>query len=147
MLNRKWKSIVGSKPVRSASVRSDSEISKLAADLVDWYYDFDTYGFKDAYDAWEDAYDETLAVLSDHESIRGAVGMLEGADDIDYDDDLEARRRDLLRRIRKLEGGRSASARSGSKPGSPTGRRSKPAGSRPRSKTRSAAARTKRARK
>lgn len=114
MLNRKWKSIVGSKPIRSASVRPDSEISKLAADLVDWYYDFDTYEFKDAFDTWEDAYDQTLTVLSDPESIRGAVGMLEEADDIDYDEDLEARRKDLLRRIRKLGGGRSASKRGSS---------------------------------
>ena len=125
MLNRKWKSIVGSKPVRSASVRSVSEISKLAADLVDWYYDFDTYGFKDAYDTWEDAYAETLKVLSDPESIRDAVGMLEEADDIDYDDDLEARRKGLLRRIRKLGGGRSASVRSGSKPGARTSPKSR----------------------
>ena len=130
-LRQRYAELVGSKQTRSGSARSD--MSKLAVDLTDWYRDFDTYDFKDAYDSWEDAYRKTLAGLSDPSYVSAVIGFLEEVDDIDYDDSLEARRMDLIGRLRRLEGGSASTrAKRGSKPRSPTSRRSKPAGSGPK---------------
>ena len=86
----------------SKSIRPSAGTEALAADLVTWLDDFDHYEFADSYDSWEDAYRDVLSGLGDASYVRGVISYLEEADDIDYDDGLEARRRDILRRLRAL---------------------------------------------
>ena len=86
----------------SRSVRPSAGVEGLAADLVTWLDDFDHYEFADSYDSWEDAYRDVLSGLGDASYVGGVISYLEEADDIDYDDGLEARRRDILRRLRAL---------------------------------------------
>lgn len=86
----------------SKSIRPSAGTEALAADLVTWLDDFDHYEFADSYDSWEDAYRDVLSGLGDASYVGGVISYLEEADDIDYDDGLEARRRDILRRLRAL---------------------------------------------
>ena len=86
----------------SRSVRPSAGTEALAADLVTWLDDFDHYEFADSYDSWEDAYRDVLSGLGDASYVGGVISYLEEADDIDYDDGLEARRGDILRRLRAL---------------------------------------------
>ena len=86
----------------SKSIRPSAGTEALAADLVTWLDDFDHYEFADSYDSWEDAYRDVLYGLGDASYVRGVISYLEEVDDIDYDDGLEARRRDILRRLRAL---------------------------------------------
>ena len=86
----------------SKSIRPSAGTEALAADLVTWLDDFDHYEFADSYDSWEDAFRDVLSGLGNASYVGGVISYLEEADDIDYDDGLEARRRDILRRLRAL---------------------------------------------
>ena len=80
-------------------------IERLARDMVSFSYDLDPYEFRDQYgqsvEGRDAAYDDALATLTTKSRLRAAVAYLE-EDPIDYDDDLESRRRSIVRRMRAL---------------------------------------------
>lgn len=95
-------------PKGSASPRSETE--RLAWDIVELVYDFDPYEFRDQYGSKEEFFDENLALLSTDRGVRELADWFDGVE-IDFDSRLEARRRDVLRRLRSMASkGRTSSA-------------------------------------
>ena len=95
-------------PRGSASPRSDTE--RLAWDIVELVYDFDPYEFKDQYGSKEEFLDENMALLSTDRGVRELAEWFDGVE-IDFDSRLEARRKDVLRRLRSMASkGKASSA-------------------------------------
>ena len=95
-------------PRGSASPRSETE--RLAWDIVELVYDFDPYEFRDQYGSKEEFFDENMALLSTDRGVRELADWFDGVE-IDFDSRLEARRRDVLRRLRSMASkGRTLSA-------------------------------------
>ena len=95
-------------PKGSASPRSETE--RLAWDIVELVYDSDPYEFRDQYGSKEEFFDENMALLSTDRGVRALVDWFDG-EEIDFDSRLEARRRDVLRRLRSMASkGRTSSA-------------------------------------
>lgn len=115
-------------PKGSASPRSETE--RLAWDIVELVYDFDPYEFKDQYGSKEEFFDENMALLSTDRGVRELADWFDGVE-IDFDSGLEARRRDVLRRLRSMASkGRTLSASgkagTGSRSKAPAKRRTAP---------------------
>ena len=95
-------------PKGSASPRSETE--RLAWDIVELVYDFDPYEFRDQYGSKEEFFDENMALLSTDRGVRELADWFDGME-IDFDSRLEARRRDVLRRLRSIASkGKASSA-------------------------------------
>ena len=98
------------KPV-SKSTRSGSDTERLAWDIVDLVYDFDPYEFRDQYGSREEFFAENMALLSTKKGIGEVIEFFDG-EPIDFDSRLEARRLDVLKRLRKLSTAQNRSSKS-----------------------------------
>lgn len=96
---------------RSYSSRSGSETERLAWDIVDLAYDFDPYEFRDQYGSREEFFAENMALLSTKKGIGEVIEFFDG-EPIDFDSRLEARRQDILKRLRKLSTTQNRSSKS-----------------------------------
>lgn len=77
--------------------------SDLVWDLCQFFFDYDTYEFRDLYGDMETAVAVEGPVLSTKHGREVAIAFLEDeVDEIDYDDDLEKRRKSLIRRLKAL---------------------------------------------
>ena len=80
-------------------------VERLARDMVSFSYDLDPYEFRDQYgsgvEGREAAYDDALGTLTTRSRLKATVAYLD-EEPIDYDDDLESRRRSIVRRMRAL---------------------------------------------
>ena len=95
-------------PRGSASPRSETE--RLAWDIVELVYDFDPYEFKDQYGSKEEFFDENMVLLSTDRGVRKLADWFDRVE-IDFDSRLEARRKDVLRRLRSMASkGKASSA-------------------------------------
>ena len=98
------------KPV-SKSTRSGSVTERLAWDIVDLAYDFDPYEFRDQYGSREEFFAENMALLSTKKGIGEVIEFFDG-EPIDFDSRLEAKRLDVLKRLRKLSTAQNRSSKS-----------------------------------
>ena len=98
------------KPV-SKSTRSGSNTERLAWDIVDLAYDFDPYEFRDQYGSREEFFAENMALLSTKKGIGEVIDFFDG-EPIDFDSRLEARRQNVLKRLRKLSTTQNRSSKS-----------------------------------
>lgn len=98
----------------SRSTRSDSAKERLAWDMVDLAYDLDPYEFRDQYGSREEFYEENLSMLSTKKGIADLIAYYDG-DPIDFDSRLEARRRDVLKRLRTLRDNAGSASKKGSR--------------------------------
>ena len=89
--------------VPSRSARPSIDIEVLATDLAVWMEDFDPYEFRDAYDSIADAIEDNVVSLGTRAGLGWAIDWLDlEVGPIDYDDDLERRRKDLILRLNRL---------------------------------------------
>lgn len=80
-------------------------LERLANDMVSFLEDFDPYEFRDGYgidvEGHEAAYNDAMDTILTRSRLKTAIDYLE-EEPIDNDDDLERRRRSLVRRMRAL---------------------------------------------
>ena len=80
-------------------------LERLANDMVSFLEDSDPYEFRDGYgidvEGHEAAYNDAMDTILTRSRLKTAIDYLE-EEPIDYDDDLERRRRSLVRRMRTL---------------------------------------------
>lgn len=95
---------------RSRSIKPGNDIERLALDLVEYAYDYDTYEFKDNYDSVQEAFSDAITALSNR---NGVLNTLSWFDDEDVSgDSVRRKRRDRI--VKGLRGlaGESASPKS-----------------------------------
>lgn len=80
---------------------SSDRLESLAWDLAAFEKDFDDYEFRDNFGSLEEAASAYLALLRSGDT-AGFLSTLSGIGVIDYDSDLERRRRDLISRVGRL---------------------------------------------
>ena len=90
------------KPV-SKSTRSGSAKGKLAWDMVELAYDLDPHEFMDQYGSKEEFYEENMRMLSTKKGIDELISFYD-SEPIDFDSGLDARRKDVLKRLRTMSG-------------------------------------------
>ena len=87
----------------SKQLPGPSDYMRLVMDFTSFTYDYDPYEFKDAYDSIDDAIDEDAASLRTKSGLDWAIEWLDDeVGPIDYDNDLEQRRKNLLVRLNRL---------------------------------------------
>lgn len=87
----------------SKQLSGPSDFMRLVMDFVSFSYDYDPYEFKDAYDSIDEAIDQGAASLRSKSGLQWAIDWLDDeVGPIDYDNDLEQRRKNLLVRLNRL---------------------------------------------
>lgn len=93
------------------SIYPGNDVERIALDLVEYAYDYDTYEFKDNYDSMQEAFSDAVSSLSNR---NGVMNTLSWFDDEDVSGDpVRRKRRDrIVKDLRGLAGG-YASPKSG----------------------------------
>ena len=102
---------------KSKSVRAGVDMEQLAADMVRFVMEYDTYGFADEYDDFESAFIDTLQSISSKKGIKDALMFLDEQDDDDFAyPELMGLYNSIRRRLKVLERSYDGSASPKTKP-------------------------------